>query len=63
MCLYDRIGSARKSKKKEGFVYVLDKNSKALIECNCVSSDYQCFGDDGKGRVILTRHLGSSYVI
>ena len=62
MCRYDRIGSARKSKKKEGFVYVFDKESKALIECNCVSSDDLCFGDDGEGREIWMRPRGSSYM-
>lgn len=31
------IGDYKKCKKKEGCSYVLDVESKALIECNCVS--------------------------
>ena len=43
------IGDYKKCKKKEGCSYVLDVESKALIECNCVSL-FRYWKSDGKDK-------------
>lgn len=37
MTLYKTIGSYKKCKKKEGYVFFYHEQSKALVECYCVS--------------------------